>query len=187
MQKQHAAAAEVYAATRIAHGAVSQLFGGRSMPDLINCSDEDARAFLNEYGVSRRRQEELISEWLADKLRGAMMITDYLIELDIPLAETRQQEAKNLMLLNEIYFSDATIRSFHHYLTVSNKWIRRRKFPPQPGERLDPVDHSMLDESLAGVRNAFRAELGDVRDTPLVDSPDPTETGNAAGREINDA
>jgi hypothetical protein len=159
LQKQHAAAAEIYSAVRVAHGSVSSLFGIQRGFDLDDFNEEDLREILTSSEVLKGKQDELLRQWQGNRIAGAKAIKQYLFELGLPRAERRLQEASNAMYLNEIYFSDETITALDAFVGECNLWISRRQFPPQRGERVEPVSHEKLNKTLEDVQTALRAEL----------------------------
>jgi hypothetical protein len=159
LQRQHSAAAEIYAAIRVAHGAVSGLFGFQRGLSLEGCNETDVRELLSRFEVTHGKQEELIAIWRRDNTEGAEAIAAHLRDLAVPRAENELQRARNLMYVNEIYFGDATIEAYDAFVAESNKWILRRVYPPERGERVEPVSRETLDSSLARVQETLRAEL----------------------------
>lgn len=166
LEKQHAAAAELYSAIRIAHGYVSRLFGLRHGLSLDDCNEDDVREILEHHEVLQGKQQELISAWQRDPHKGAEAVQNHLIELDVPRAEAKLQEARNAIYLHEIYFSDNTIRAIDEFVGVCNEWILRRRNPPQRGQKVKPYSRDELNGALDSVQQALRAELVDPPPLP---------------------
>lgn len=176
LQRQHSAAAEIYAAIRVAHGAVSGLFGFQRGLSLDGCNETDVRELLSRVEITHGKQEELIAIWHRNNTEGAEAIAAHLRDLAVPRAENELQRARNLMYVNEIYFGDATIVAFDAFVAESNKWILRRAYPPERGQRVEPVSREALDAALATVQETLRAELsGSVTAStpasPISDNP----------------
>ena len=161
LQKQHAAAAEIYAAVRIAHGAVSALFGSQRSLSIEDCNEEDLREVLANNEVMKGKQTELIELWRQDRIAGIDAIRRHFYELTVPRADARLLEARNTMYLNEIYFSDATLLAFDAFVGECLKWINLRYWPPQPGVKAERLSREDLDKSLEAVQEALRTELAD--------------------------
>lgn len=161
LEKQHAGAAEIYRAVRVAHGAVAGLFGAQASWNFDNCNQQDLERILEKFDVLEGKKEELITTWESDRAEGVDAIKQYLFSLRIPRAESKLQEARNLMYLNEIYFSDATIRAFDAFVRKCLEWIMRATFPPEPGERIKMVSRAELNASLETVQSTLGSELSD--------------------------
>lgn len=186
LQKQHAAAAEIYRAVRVAHGAVGGLLGIQRGLVLDDCNEQDLREILEKYEVLRGKQDELIVLWHQNRKDGIEKIQEHLLELSVPWTDRKLQEARNLMYVNEIYFSDESIAAFDRFVGECNKWILRRQFPPQRGDRIEPLSRDLLNQALDEVQVALRAELSNksgkeltrTRDTSLLSPPaDPDGDG----------
>jgi hypothetical protein len=178
LQKQHVAAAEIYSAVRVAHGFVSRLFGLQEGFTLEDCNEDDLRSLLKDMEVLKGKQDELLATWRIDKRRGIEAIEKHLFELRLPRAENKLQLARNLMYVNEIYFSDSTIEAFDKFVGVCLEWIARSKFPPERGERVKMVSRDELNGALERVQIALRAELSDPAHLPSrVSLPAPSNVG----------
>jgi hypothetical protein len=180
LQKQHAAVAEIYSAVRIAHGAVSKLFGLQRGFDLSDCNADDLREILSSAEVLKGKQDELLHAWREDRRAGAEAITLYLVDLTLPRAERKLQEAQNTMYLNELYLSDPAIRALDAFVAECDTWILRRQFPPQRGEPRESISRERLDQSLEQVQVTLRAALADPPRREAAALEDPQNSARVA-------
>lgn len=161
LERQHTAAAGIYAAVRVAHGEVSRLFGAYRSMSLASCDQEDLQELFERFEILSGKRQELLAIWKGDRKKGEEAIHRHLFELGPARAEAKLEAAGNQMYLNEIYFSDQTIQAFDGFVAECNKWILRRQFPPQRGEKVKMVDRDDLNSALDRVQTALRAELID--------------------------
>lgn len=161
LQKQHSAAEVVYSSVRVAHGAVGALFGLYEGFNLGECNEEDLRTLLGQFEVLKGKQDELLGAWRENRQEGTKAIQDYLFKLRVPLAENKLQEARNLMYINEIYFSDASMGAFDAFVRECLEWIGRAKFPPHRGGIAKKLSRDKLNAALEEVQKAIRIELSE--------------------------
>jgi len=172
LEKQHSAAAEIYRAVRVAHGAIANLFGAQRSLILDDCNREDVATLLEQFDVLQGKRAELLELWEADRAKAAEAIKKHLFDLRLPRAENKLQEARNLMYLNEIYFADATIEAFDAFVAKCNEWIARSAFPPERGEKVKMVSRDELNASLERVQSTLRAELSDPASPSVLPTPE---------------
>lgn len=161
LQKQHAAAAEVYAAVRVAHGFVVGIFAPKQSFILDDCNEADLRKMMADYKVLEGKQEELLAKWRYDFKQGAKAIAAHFVDLRMPRALNELQTARNLIVVNGIYFSDAADAALAQFVGMADEWIRRAMYPPERDAEVAPLSREDLDAAIARVHSALRAELSD--------------------------
>jgi len=159
MQKQHAAAAESYSAIRWAHGEISGLFGMQNSLLLEECDRKELLNILFHYKIPGGKSSDLLSEWELDPKTGLAAIRKEIFNTRGRRAEAKLDEARNLMYLNEIYFSDTTRVAFDAFVAVCREWLMKSASPPERGMPYKPYSRPELNGALESVRRAMRNEL----------------------------
>jgi hypothetical protein len=160
MQRQHEGAARAYRAIRKAHGAVADLFGiHRPVTLRQDLNLADLQSVLDSYEIYGGKQEQILAAWRDSPAKGNKLFSDHMFNMRLPRAQRALTTARNLMYLNELYFSDATILAFEEFNDACIGWTLRVEFPPERGDRIE--ERPDLDEPLKVVRLAMRAELTD--------------------------
>ena len=161
LQKQHDAAAEVYAAVRKAHGSVATLFMPKLLFRLDDCNEVDIRSIMATYQVLEGKQEDLLAIALSDRKRGAELLAQHIFDMRIPMARNELQGAGNSIALNAIYFSDETDSALAGFVAMSERWIGMASDRYERGLDITPPSREDCAEAIARVHSALRAELSD--------------------------
>lgn len=147
----------VFAATRIAHGAVTALFGVRRIPSFEGFNLADIRKFLLEQNVPQGRLQQIEAAWQAEPAEGVELVQDYLRELEVHTAGVKLQEARNELYLKELYVSAEASDRLDELFAALWDWLYIAENPDHGLERKHSRDdiHALL----SAVREALYADL----------------------------
>lgn len=167
LQTQHAAAAELYCAVRKAEGSLARVFMPADGFRLNGSNETDLRERMAQEEMLSGSQERLLELWRSDPGSFPQAFTAHVTELRLPLALNDLQKARNLVVMNEIYFSDETraaLIEFGHITThIVNVAGREPWKVPDPAQ--PPLAEFYV--SVSRVTALLRAELSDPPSAPI--------------------
>jgi len=155
--RRHEAAASVYKALRIAHGYVSNLFGGRDQLTFEDFNREDIAAHMTSLDVPGGKQEEILAAWDDDKGAAIRDLRPYLRVMEVQRAEAKLIDARNEAIINELYLTDEAILAIDEVVKIMYEWLGHVKYP-DPDERWRP-DEPALTTALEQTHHILRGEL----------------------------
>ena len=177
LEKQHAAAAEIYVAVRNAEGAFARVFAPMELVVLDGCNEDDLRRKMAGYKILEGRRDKLLAMALADPEKGARALEEEIARTRVPVALNELRTAANLIVLNAIYFSGAADEALTRFVDVSQQLINTTALRPPDEMRIDPGTRKDLHEAVARVNAALRTELSD----PPIQLTRDTSPDQAAG------
>lgn len=171
--KRHQVSAELFTAIRKADGAVRGLTGFRRDYDLDRMSAEDINGVMVEREVAGPIQREIAALLSSDKKAGVKELKTVLRRIEIAKARTEWHAAHNLLLLSEIYLSDAVEKTATNVLDILHKILLDAEYPTDPRML---TDKATVMPAIEALRVAMRSELGrgysdDLSRTDLVRAP----------------
>lgn len=166
-QRRHSAAETVYAAVRVAHGHISNLFGLSRSLTFEEFNTEDITTYMTGHDIPRGKQDEILRLWTADREAAKRILLPYLRVMTVQEAERKFIEAKNKTFLNELYLSDDVIGALTRLFSIMTDWVWHADHERQLGDRWRP-DHEALNAALDAVHTLLRAHLNPIPGTTAV-------------------
>lgn len=177
IQRQHDAAAKAYTAIRWAHGEIARLMGVEESRIQRDASRDDISELLDRYNTYGGKKAALLDSLDADREQGMIDIEAHIATLRAPRARAAMLKARNLVLENEIYFSEPTLKSFRAFNDLCASWCANVEMAT--ADTVFPYDSAAADAlnaALSAVKHAMRAELADPALVLGVSAPVPTAT-----------
>jgi hypothetical protein len=173
--KRHQVSAELFTAIRKADGVVRSLTGFRRDYDLERMGAEDIKGVMVEREVAGPIQREIDALLSTDKKAAVKELKTVLRRIEIAKARTEWHDAHNLLLLSEIYLSDAVEKAATNVLEILHKILLDAEYPTDPRML---TDKATVTPAIEALRVAMRSELGrgysdDLSRTDSVRSAEP--------------
>lgn len=157
-QRKHDAAGKVWEVVRIAHGYISSLSGFSREHTFEEFNETDILTHMESRGVPKGKQQEIQKLWDTNRSEAIQILRPYLRMLRIQDADRKLQEAKNMIYLNELYFSEGSIKALDQFVEVCAEWITHAEFPDVPDQTWRP-DRKAFHVALETLHDSLRAEI----------------------------
>jgi hypothetical protein len=135
-----------------------RVFGVSSQLTFEEFNIEDMRGHLGELGVPRGKQDEVLSDWDANRKAAVVKLRPYLAMLRHQEAERKLFEAQNESFLNELYFPDEVISALNALYKELHDWLIHRRHPELRDEW--KPDHARATKTLQAVHELLRSYVG---------------------------
>jgi hypothetical protein len=126
-----------------------------------DCNREDLIRLFETNNVHAGKRDALLAEFDDDPFKGIASAERYLWSLRYPRAQESLREAKNCILVAELYFSTETWHAFEKFHAECSSWLIDFEMS---GGQADPDSHTrheQLNAALEEVQRALRADLTD--------------------------
>jgi hypothetical protein len=154
----HDAYAKAYRAIRMAHGLIVNQRGLRKAPTFEEYNRADVEAYLQLREAPKGFIEEIIGLWSTDRGLAKAKLVPYARMLELQGAERAFGKAKNLLYLNELYFSDSVVEACSEFVDIGSAALAELEYPSETSREWHEL-RGRLNKALERVHTVMRSDL----------------------------